>query len=133
VTEARSTKQLFLGGVAYRATEQDIFEALENAGISINGVRLGKNHDTGQSRGFAFIDVSMSEPRSLAELIAQLNGITICGRACRVEMVNAIPSRPDRAGRSSREARAPEPRTDSDSWQRRRREEHFERPWRDSE
>ncbi len=132
--EIRTTRHLFLGGVAYRATENDIRAAVEAEGIAVSGVRLGIDHDTGRSRGFAFVDVDDARP--LADLITMLTGVLICDRACRVEMVNEKPPRSDRASYGHRPiqgARVPEPRNDVDSRQQRRRKERYERPWRDGD
>ena len=121
-----NSRHLFLGGVAYKATEQDIRTAIEDEGISVDNVRLGVDHDTGRSRGFAFVDISASEPRSLADLITTLTGIMICGRACRVEMVN---EKPPRSPNRSAHARSFEPPRN----ERPRRRDRFERAWRDND
>lgn len=129
-----ATRHLFLGGVAYRATEHDIRAAIEAEGITVGSIRLGIDHDTGRSRGFAFVDVDDARP--LVDLITMLTGVLICDRACRVEMVNEKPPRSDRASsghRPTQGTRAPEPRNDVDSRQQRRRKERYERPWRDGD
>jgi RNA recognition motif-containing protein len=131
VTE--NNRHLFLGGVAYKATERDIREAIEDEGIMVDNVRLGLDRDTGRSRGFAFVDIASSETRSLPDLITALTGIEVCGRACRVEMASEKPERAPRSFRKPPRAHTTEARGPSNPRQRRRREREFERPWRNDD
>ena len=76
-------KQLFVGNVAYAVTDKELANALEDeAGIRIHHVRIVTDRETGNSRGFAFVDVDRSDTRPVEELVDTVNnaGISLQGR-----------------------------------------------------
>lgn len=139
IVSTKAPRQLFLGNVAYTATEDDIRIALEGLGIQVDTIRIGIDRATGNSRGFAFVDIGPDEPLALDALIQIITGLMICGRPCRADMANkpkagatpaAAPPRDsgDRPrGRNENTARSSKPGRS------RTRGSDFDRPWRDDD
>jgi RNA recognition motif-containing protein len=70
-------KKLFVGNLAYTATEADLREAFAPAG-EIASVRVVLDRDTGRPRGFAFIE--MNTDAEATQAISMLNGRDLQGR-----------------------------------------------------
>jgi RNA recognition motif-containing protein len=81
-------RQVFLGNVAYDATEDQIKTAFQVLNIPILSVRIVIDQNTGRSRGFAFVDLAPDETRSFEELVQEIDGTLIGGRACRASEAN---------------------------------------------
>lgn len=79
--EAGKGQSLYVGNLSYRTDENRLREIFETFG-TLTEIRIPKNRDTGQSRGFGFI--SFSEPGSASAAIAQVNGKEIEGRTIKV-------------------------------------------------
>jgi cold-inducible RNA-binding protein len=75
-----STK-LYVGNLAFQTTSQDLQELFAQAG-TVQSASVVEDRDTGQSRGFAFIEMSSEE--EAASAIEQFNGKEVGGRALKV-------------------------------------------------
>ena len=75
------TKKLYIGNLGYSATEDSLSELFGTMG-EVTSVNLITDRQTGQSRGFAFVE--MAESTEAQEAIDQLNGREIDGRDIKV-------------------------------------------------
>ncbi len=85
-------KSIFVGNLSYNATEESIRSLFETHG-SVERVSIVTDRDTGQSRGFGFVE--MTDDAEAEKAIAALNGREHGGRD-----LNVNEARP-RAERSS--------------------------------
>jgi RNA recognition motif-containing protein len=69
--------RLFVGGLDWRITENELRAQLEQIG-PVADVIVVMDRDTGESRGFGF--VTMSDRKDAAEAIRRLNGTQLEGR-----------------------------------------------------
>jgi RNA recognition motif-containing protein len=74
-------RKLYVGNLPYSATEQSLREAFSANG-TVDSVTVITDRDTGQSKGFAFVEMS-SEQEARAATQA-MNGATIDGRQIKV-------------------------------------------------
>jgi len=72
---------IFVGNLSYQATEADIEAAFSQYG-AVDRVSIIRDRESGQPRGFAFVEMSNAE--EAANAIAALNGREIGGRAVNV-------------------------------------------------
>jgi RNA recognition motif-containing protein len=86
------SKKLYVGNLAYRTTGQDLQQLFGQAG-TVESASIIEDRDTGQSKGFAFVEMSTDE--EAASAIQQFNGKEIGGRALRV---NEARPRENRSG-----------------------------------
>ena len=70
-------KRLYVGNLPFTSTEDDVREAFAAHG-EVNSVHLVTDRDTGQSRGFAFVE--MADADQAEQAIGALNGANIAGR-----------------------------------------------------
>ena len=87
-------KSIFVGNLDFGTTEDSIRGLFEQHG-AVDKVNLIRDRDTGQPRGFAFVE--MADDAEGEKAIAGLNGATLGGRALSVNE-----ARPKRDGGSSR-------------------------------
>lgn len=73
---------LFVGGLAFNATEQDVRYVLAAAG-NITNIRIVTDRETGRSKGFCFVDFDSQE--GVDRAIRDYNGTDICGRPIRLD------------------------------------------------
>ena len=71
-------KKLYVGNLSFQATEQDISNWFKQAGATEANVSLVKDRETGQARGFAFVEINNDE--EAARVIQSLNGQDFMGR-----------------------------------------------------
>ena len=71
-------KKLYVGNLPFQATEEDISNWVKQAGATSATVNLVKDRDTGQPRGFGFVEINNDEEASRA--IQSLNGQDFMGR-----------------------------------------------------
>lgn len=83
---------IYVGNLAYSATEDDVRNAFEQFGM-VSSVNIIMDRETGRSRGFAFVEMPNGDEARQA--ISELNLQEIAGR--RVTVNEARP-RPDRRG-----------------------------------
>jgi RNA recognition motif-containing protein len=84
---------IYIGNLSYRATEDELRQAFEVFG-QVNGVQIVKDKISGQSRGFAF--VQMADQSQAEAAIAGMHGKEFGGRTL---TVNQAKPRPPRSGR----------------------------------
>lgn len=84
-----STK-LFVGSLAWSATEEEVRSAFEQAG-EVTSVTIPTDRETGRSRGFAFVE--MADEEGAKKAIETLNETEIAGRSV---IVNEARPREDR-------------------------------------
>jgi cold-inducible RNA-binding protein len=71
-------KKLYVGNLPFSSTEDQLHEWFSQIGVTPSGVNLIRDRFTGQSRGFAFVEVSNDEDADRA--INSLNGQNFGGR-----------------------------------------------------
>ena len=74
-------KNLFVGNMSFQTTESDLRALFEPFG-QVTRVHLGKDRETGRSRGFAFVEMANDDEATKA--MAALNGKEFGGRALKV-------------------------------------------------
>jgi RNA recognition motif-containing protein len=74
-------KNIFVGNLSFGATEAEVRSLFEAYG-TVERVNIITDRDTGQARGFGFVEMSANAEADRA--IAELNGREISGRALNV-------------------------------------------------
>src|SRR6266566_493563 len=77
----KATKNIFVGNLSFRTTEQD-FRSLFAVHGSVDRVSIVTDRDSGQPRGFGFVEMTNNAEGDRA--IAAVNGKEIGGRALNV-------------------------------------------------
>jgi RNA recognition motif-containing protein len=92
---------IFVGNLSFRTTQDELHTAFSNYG-SVERVSIVTDRDSGQSRGFGFVEMTNSDEASQA--INALNGSELNGRAMNVNEARPKPQGGGggRGGRSSR-------------------------------
>ena len=85
---------IFVGNLSYQTTQEELQAAFSQYG-SVERVNIVTDRDTGQARGFAFVEMTNSQDAQNA--ISQLNGTEMNGRA-----LNVNEARPKPAGGGGR-------------------------------
>ena len=92
-------KNLFVGNLSFQTTEGDLRTMFAAFG-QVSRVHIATDRETGQARGFAFVE--MANDAEATKAMTDLNGKEVAGRALRV---NEATPRPERgapgAGRPS--------------------------------
>lgn len=86
---------IFVGNLDLSATEQQLYSLFESYG-SVESVTIVKDRDTGEARGFAFVEMTQDSQAQAA--IASLNGTRLNERTLRVN--EARPKAQDESGQS---------------------------------
>jgi len=96
-------QKLFIGGLSFSTTTdglRDLFSQVNG----VESVSVVNDRDTGQSRGFGFVEMATAE--AAAEAIRKFNGAQLDGRTLKVELSKPSPSgggyRSDSYGRGRR-------------------------------
>jgi RNA recognition motif-containing protein len=84
--------KIFVGNLSYQTSEAELLTAFSQYG-AVERVNIVTDRDTGQPRGFAFVE--MAERRDAETAISKLNGAEMHGRA-----LNVNEARPKPAGGS---------------------------------
>ena len=93
-------KNIYVGNLDFRTTEDELRKAFEVYG-QVDRVNVVTDKDTGQQRGFAFVEMANDPDGEKA--IAGLNGTQVDGRALNVNEARPKTERPrggDRGGRN---------------------------------
>ena len=85
--------KLYVGGLAYAVTDKDLEEMFAAVGKVDTAVVI-KDRDSGQSKGFGFVE--MSDDNEAQKAIADLNGKEVSGRSLTVNQ--ARPQEPRTGG-----------------------------------
>jgi len=80
---------IFVGNLSYQTTQDDLHAAFSAYG-TVERVNIVTDRDSGQPRGFAFVE--MTERKDAETAIAQLNGAELNGRALNVNEARPKPS-----------------------------------------
>lgn len=80
---------IFVGNLSYQTTQDELYSAFSQYG-AVERVNIVTDRDTGQSRGFAFVE--MTESRDAQTAISQLNGAELNGRAMNVNEARPKPT-----------------------------------------
>jgi cold-inducible RNA-binding protein len=75
--------KLFIGGLSF-STSTDRLRELFNQVDGVESVSVVTDRDTGQSRGFGFVEMSSAE--AAAEAVRKFNGQQLDGRTLKVEV-----------------------------------------------
>jgi RNA recognition motif-containing protein len=89
-------KKLYVGNLAFQTTSQDLQALFAQVG-TVESASVIEDRDTGQSKGFAFVEMSTEEEAAAA--IEQFNGKEVAGRALKV---NEARPRENRSGGGGR-------------------------------
>jgi cold-inducible RNA-binding protein len=92
-------KNIFVGNLNFGATEAAIRSMFEEYG-TVERVNIVTDRDTGQARGFGFVEMSAAADADRA--IAALNGKEVDGRTLNVNEARPKPERGSGGGRSNR-------------------------------
>ncbi len=85
-------KNLYIGNMSFQTTESELRSIFEPYG-EITRIQVMTDRDTGQARGFAFVELADDE--QAAKAITELNGKELDGRALNV---NEARPKPERSG-----------------------------------
>lgn len=90
---------IFVGNLSYQATEDDLQHAFSQFG-AVDRVSIVRDRETGQSRGFGFVE--MANPEEANTAIAALNDREVKGRAIKVNQARPKEERTPGGGGFSR-------------------------------
>ena len=74
-------KKLYIGNLSYSATESDLREAFAKY-QSVGSIKVITDRDTGESRGFGFVEMNDADEASTA--ISEMDGSSLKGSTLRV-------------------------------------------------
>lgn len=80
---------IFVGNLNYSTTQEDLHTTFAQFG-NVERVNIVTDRDTGQPRGFAFVE--MTDANEAQNAISQLNGAELHGRAMNVNEARPKPS-----------------------------------------
>ena len=86
---------IFVGNLSYQTTQDELYAAFAQYG-AVERVNIVTDRDTGQPRGFAFVE--MTERRDAETAISQLNGAELNGRTLNVNEARPKSDRPSGGG-----------------------------------
>lgn len=96
--------KVYVGNLSYSTTEDDLRTLFAQAG-TVNSVALIKDRDSGQSKGFAFVE--MGNQAEAQKAISMFNGYSMGNRELRVNMAQPREDRGGAPGRGSGHTRRP--------------------------
>jgi len=79
-------KKLYVGNLPFSATEESLKDAFLRFG-TVESVTIITDKDTGQSKGFGFLE--LSTPQEAATAITKMNGSEMDGRTLKVSEAQA--------------------------------------------
>jgi len=85
VAESNSTR-IFVGGIAFQATNETLKAKFEEAGEVVSA-RIVLDKETGKPKGFGFVEYATSQ--DAVKALRKLQGAEICGRAVRLDLPTA--------------------------------------------
>jgi RNA recognition motif-containing protein len=88
-------QKLFIGGLSFQTPAERLRELFAQID-GVESVTVVTDRDTGQSRGFGFVEVATAEAAN--DAVTKLNGVQLDGRTLRVEL--SKPSAPRNGGGS---------------------------------
>ena len=91
------SKKLYVGNLAFQTTSQELQQLFAQAG-TVESASVIEDRDTGQSKGFAFVEMSTDD--EAASAIQQFNGKEVGGRALKVNEARPRENRSGGGGRN---------------------------------
>jgi len=88
-------RKLYVGNLPYSADQQSLQETFSQCG-TVDSVNVITDRDTGQSKGFGFVE--MSSDSEAQKAIQELNGTSMDGREIKVNEAKPKASRDSRGG-----------------------------------
>ena len=88
--------KLYVGGIPYRSTEDDLKKAFSEAG-NVVSASIISDRMTGRSRGFGFVE--MASPEEAQAAVERWDGKDFDGRTLSVSFARPQGDRPERAPR----------------------------------
>lgn len=85
------TARLYVGNLPYSVSEERLKDLFAEVG-TVESVSLPTDRDTGQKRGFGFVE--MANPGEAEEAIRRFDGYTLDNRQLRVNMAREREERP---------------------------------------
>jgi len=95
--------RLYIGSLPHETAEHELQAWIETHGFKVDTVQVIKDLDTGESRGFAFVE--LPEVLDPQEAVSALNGQKMEGHILRVSEARPLPFRAE--GRQTGGTRAP--------------------------
>ena len=92
-------RKLYVGNLPYSVSEQSLQDAFSQCG-TVESVNVITDRDTGQSKGFGFVE--MSSDGEAQKAIQELNGTNMDGRDIRVNEAKPKAPRDNRGGGGGR-------------------------------
>jgi cold-inducible RNA-binding protein len=77
-----SGTRLYVGNLSFSTSESTLRTAFEQGGLKVTEVKIVTDRDTGQPRGFAFVE--MSSPAEAQSAMSTWNGQELDGRTLKV-------------------------------------------------
>ena len=74
--------KLYVGNLPFDATDGSLQELFSSKGFQVASTRVIRDNETGRSRGFGFVELGPGE--DMARAIAEVNGLSLEGRALQV-------------------------------------------------
>ena len=87
--------KLYIGGLAFSTSNDRLREVFMQAG-AVESAAVVTDRDTGQSRGFGFVEMASAE--EAAEAVKLFNGQQVDGRTLKVEIANSPSGGGNRGG-----------------------------------
>ena len=87
--------KLYIGGLAFSTSNDRLREVFAQAG-AVESAAVVTDRDTGQSRGFGFVEMASAE--DAAEAVKRFNGQQVDGRTLKVEVANSPSGGGNRGG-----------------------------------
>src|SRR2546428_6820804 len=87
--------KLYVGNLSFDVTDSGLQELFSSKGFQVASARVIRDNESGRSRGFGFVELGPGE--DMARVIAEVNGLTLEGRALQVN--EARPQAPRGGGR----------------------------------
>ena len=78
--------KLFIGGISFSTSTERLRELFAQVGV-VESATVVTDRDTGQSRGFGFVEMATSEEADQA--VARFNGQELDGRQLKVELAKS--------------------------------------------
>jgi len=96
--ESEKMKNIFVGNLSFATTEESVRSIFESYG-AVERVNIVTDRDTGQARGFAFVEMSVDTEGDSA--INGLSGKNLDGRTLTINEARSKTDRPSRGGARS--------------------------------
>ena len=87
--------KLYIGGLAFSTSDDRLREVFAQVG-AVESAAVVTDRDTGQSRGFGFVEMATAE--EAAEAVKRFNGQQVDGRTLKVEIANSPSGGGNRGG-----------------------------------